>query len=354
MPQTLNKYAKAGDPLADELIAELAQQGLLQGNLQQQIATLIAADIPVARHWQEQTQTVPDWVDWQQIDQGRLLFLQHVPMAIVSFVLGTLLQVYAPPGSARVLIHTGRLRQDVLRRLYETATMVNAVLSPQGMRVGGKGHQAVLQVRLLHARVRFHVLNSGRWPVDTLGQPINQLQMALTALGFSLQIVDGLRRLGVPVSEEQAQAYQHLWRYANWLQGVDADLQCDSLAAEATLYQQLAPLLLQPDENSRILSHSMHQHLGGQAPFFLPSSGLQAISRYLLDTQLADAYQLPRHAGWQAALRVLHGLNRITGWRLVLPGLGRLEAQLGAAFFERLIAWGLASQPVDYGFKSAN
>jgi hypothetical protein len=158
----------------------------------------------------------------------------------------------------------------------------------------------------------------------------------------------------VPVSEEQAQAYQHLWRYANWLQGVDADLQCDSLAAEATLYQQLAPLLLQPDENSRILSHSMHQHLGGQAPFFLPSSGLQAISRYLLDTQLADAYQLPRHAGWQAALRVLHGLNRITGWRLVLPGLGRLEAQLGAAFFERLIAWGLASQPVDYGFKSAN
>jgi hypothetical protein len=88
MPQTLDQYAKAGDPLADELIAELAQQGLLQGNLQQQIATLIAADIPVARHWQEQTQTVPDWVDWQQIDQGRLLFLQHVPMAIVSFVSG--------------------------------------------------------------------------------------------------------------------------------------------------------------------------------------------------------------------------------------------------------------------------
>ena len=30
MPQTLGKYANAGDPLADELIAELAQQGLLE------------------------------------------------------------------------------------------------------------------------------------------------------------------------------------------------------------------------------------------------------------------------------------------------------------------------------------
>lgn len=354
MPQTLDKYANAGDPLADDLITELARHEMLQGNLQQQITTLIAANNPVARRWQEQTQTVPDWVDWQQIDQGRLLFLQHVPMAIVSFVLGTLLQVYAPPGSAKVLIHTGRLRQDVLRRLYETATMVNAVLAPDGMRVGGKGHQAVLQVRLLHARVRFHVLNSGRWPADTLGQPINQLQMALTALGFSLQIVAGLRRLGIAVSAEQAQAYQHLWRYANWLQGVDADLQRDSLAAEASLYQQLAPLLLQPDENSRILSHSVHQHLGGQAPFFLPSSGLQAISRYLLDTRLADAYQLPQQPAWQAALRVLHGFNRVSGLRRMVPGLSRLEAKLGSVFFERLIAWGLASQPADYGFKSAH
>lgn len=358
MPQlsssSLPDYANLGDPLADKVIAALAQQQQLTGDTLSRIEAQSPHQDGPFRDWQLATQTVPEWVDWQQINLGRQLFLRHAPLAIASFVLGTLMEVYAPPGSAKVLVHTGRLRQDVLRRLYETATMVSAVLAPQGMRVGGAGHQAVLKVRLLHARVRHHVLQSGHWPSQQLGMPINQLQMGMTALGFSLRIVRGLQRLGIQLDADLVKSYQHLWRYANWLQGVDPALQADSLAGEAELYQQLAPLLLRPDDNSRILTDAVHQHLGGKAPFFLPSSGLQAISRHLLDATLADAYQLPRHRGWQVALRLIQSVNHVAGLRRWIPGLGRIEGALGEFYFHQLIAYGLAKQTADYGFKTAN
>lgn len=353
-PHPLTELAQVGDPLADAVITTLAEHNALRGDIATQIAQFAEPRNAALRDWKEVTQSVPAWVDWEQIEHGRRLFLCHAPSAVAVFVLGSLLQTYAPPGNARVLLHTGRLRQDVLRRLYETATMVSAVLTPHGMQAGGLGHQAVLRVRLLHARVRHHVLHSGHWPRETLGCPINQLQMGLTGLGFSLHIVRGLQDLGIGLDADAQQSYQHLWRFANWLQGVDPVLQADSLAGEAQLHQVLGPLMLTPDDNSRVLVDAVHQHLGGQAPFFLPSRGLQAISRRLLGPELAQAYQLPEARGWRAALAVVQGVNQVASLRRWVPGLSLLEEQVGAFYFHRLIAYGLAQQPADYGFKSAS
>lgn len=79
--------------------------------------------------------------------------------------------------AAHVLIATGRLHQDVTRRIYETAQMSHNMSVKNGMRPGGSGHRIILEVRLLHAMVRKYLRHHG-WDTAKYDEPVNQEDMA--------------------------------------------------------------------------------------------------------------------------------------------------------------------------------
>lgn len=353
-PEAYQHLSQRGDALADAVIEALMQHGRRDGDLLAQVRQLADQEGGVYRQFMDSVNHVPSWADVDAMQTGQELFLRCAPLSIASFVLGSLLVTYTPPGSAKVLLHTGRLRQDVVRRLFETSTMVHAVMQAGGLKVGAPGHQAIIRVRLLHAMVRHHVLARAQWPNAELGSPINQLQLGLTALGFSSLLVNSMRSLGVAVSEAEARSYQLLWRWGNHLQGVDLSLLPDSLAEEARLYQYFQRDLIKPDDNSRTLVAAVHQGLAWQSPFFLPQGALEAVSRRLLGSSLAGQLHIPRHPVWAAVLSLVAGLHRATSIRYRIPGWRAMEVRAGSRYFSYLVAKGLKGKPADYALKTSH
>ncbi len=340
-----NSWHQIGDPLADQVVLALRRTGDRQRDMLDQVRERAATEGGVFQDFWDQVHEHPEGLNQAEWVAGQELFMRCAPLSIASFVLCTLPLTYTPPGSAKVLMHTGRLRQDVLKRLYETATMVQTIMSPGGMQIGHAGHQAILRVRLLHAMVRQGVLSHGHWPEAELGQPINQLQLSLTALGFSCVIVRSLDKLGVTISPDERRSYQQLWRYANCLQGVSPSLLPKTESDELRLLDSYMGTVIEPNDDSRTLTHSIFDALAGQAPFYLPKGALHAISRLLLGRQLSDALAIPERPLWTLSLRLMSTAHRWAAFRYAIPGWRAMEVRAGRCYFDRLIEQGLQGLP---------
>lgn len=279
----IHRYEKMGDPLADTVVDYLYQHQLRATNiwaLVQDQARLGSA--PCAALYEEISH-VPSWVNWAQIEHGAHIFLRSAPVALAAFTLGALPLTYAPPNIARVLASTRRLEHDVIRRLYETGSMVAAVLAKDALKPNGTGVNAIMRVRLMHTFVRRHVSINDAKQGLTLPLAINQAEMAWVACGFSHVVLNGMQKLGVNLNADDCRAYHHLWRYANYLMGVPDALLTSSPSADALRYQQLKQALCAPDDCSRKLTAALHQGLAGQAPFYLPQRTLEALSLLVID-----------------------------------------------------------------------
>lgn len=103
---------------------------------------------------------------------------------------------------------------------------------------GGKGWRAIVQVRLIHARVRRHVikrcqastalssstsepdLDDRGFDLSRDGIPINQADLAATLGAFCAVPLLALGQAGVNVSQAEAEAYVGVWRVVGFYSGV--------------------------------------------------------------------------------------------------------------------------------------
>lgn len=129
------------------------------------------------------------------------------------------------------IIDTGGFLACCFAPLAPTDSQDN-VPSAASLRPGGKGWEAALRVRVLHAKVRRSILqqkktgNDGqsipRWDTERNGIPINQEDMAATLLAFSVNVLIGIKIIsGRPLPEREQRDYLALWRYVGWLLGID-------------------------------------------------------------------------------------------------------------------------------------
>ncbi|MFO1469725.1 MAG: oxygenase MpaB family protein [Turneriella sp.] len=183
---------------------------------------------------------------------------------------------------------------------------------------------------------------AGRWQHEI--QPINQTELAQTGTLFGYVVADGLEKLGVPVSAEEKESYHHLWRYANWLQGVPDALQVASFADEERLHRELGTQFYFPDANSFTLIESLYDALDMQAPFFMPKTLLKAFTANLMQTQLADRISLSpdplamnaapaakciARAGLRYQLAAVPARPRTGGWQSLFSQSDRAGARWG-------------------------
>ena len=111
-------------------------------------------------------------------------------------------------------------------------------------------------MRLVHARLRRAIHRTGLWN-DAWGVPINQHDEAGTSLLFSVAVLQGLRKLGVLVDPDEAEAYVQLWRWSGWLMGIDAELLPASEAEGERLGELIAATQGDPDDDSRSLTRAL-------------------------------------------------------------------------------------------------
>ena len=248
------------DPLADEAVAALNERpggmALIDRILDGDRVAAGAAPAALGA-FMDAVERVPFWVDWGAIDRGGRLLMRSGLLGGIVLGAKALNYGYASPDGNKPLVFSGRLRQSAPRRLNETSRFVQAVARSGGLRRHADGFKITLKVRLMHAQVRRMILSSGRWQPERWGAPINQHDMAATTLLFSIVTLEGLRQLGLQVSEDEAADYLHLWRYVGHLMGVDAELlpttERDALALGRLMFATQAP----PDDDSRALVRAL-------------------------------------------------------------------------------------------------
>lgn len=181
----------------------------------------------------------PNWLEEPRLRRGQQIFVRYLPAIGAALFYRSLVPGFSLPKIAAVLRATAYLAPpasatQVRTRLMDTGAFLAhiATASPCEPEVW----QIVLQVRLLHAKVRFALRHrqdhasspKEPWNSDLYGIPINQEDLSATLLAFSYNSLLGIEFvLGTPLSRQDQEDFLHFWRYVGWLLGVETaqDLQ---------------------------------------------------------------------------------------------------------------------------------
>lgn len=281
----LAPYVERGDPLADALAERCRERG---GLVAATSAALRAGRAPVdapveLRDYIESLRARPRWLDPEACARGGRAYLASGPLAAIVLSFYSLPASYASPDGNKPLVLTGALTRRARARLAQTGRYVLEVCRnddlrlglPAGLAPGAPGFVLSGEVRLRHALIRRGLLrDSGgerqrsldpraRWQ-PTWGVPINQLYMAGTGVLFGGAVIDGLRRLGVPLDEDEREDVFHLWRYAAHLMGVDPAINPASLEEALRLDAFLGDSRREADADSRRLIAALLDAYGAQ------------------------------------------------------------------------------------------
>jgi hypothetical protein len=353
----LGAFLTRVDPLADAVVADI--EGKKGGfRLFEEIAREGIARAPQApdsfHAFFEAVERTPVWVDWSVVDGGGEVLLRAGVLGGLVLGLKSIVLGYTSPGGNKPLVFSGRLQEQAARRLNETAKFVQATITPGAMHPHREGWQITLKVRLMHAHVRRMILKTGRWD-DAWGAPINQHDMLGTSLLFSVAVLQGLRKLGVRIPPDAADAYVQLWRFSGWLIGMDPELLVTTEAEGDRYVELISATQGAPDDDSRSLTRALLT-----APVRMAKSRREiaraerlqrfsaAVCRELIGDERADALQVPS-TSWRYSVPVVRRLvSSVELVRERVPFGDVPAVWAGTRYWDRVIEVGLAGATAEF------
>lgn len=351
------EHLHLGDPLADALVLHFETlppgQGLklLMQAIDRGIGSLEDPPEPLVALFRE-LDHLPFWVDWRRMRFGSAKIIRSGLLAALAFAAYALPHSYLATAN-RPLLMTGALLDRTAHRYAQTTRFVIETFMPDGLQRHADGFKIAVLVRLMHARTRRRLLQSGDWDRATLGVPLNQAHMALNTVYFSFHVLRGLQRLGVRFARHEIEGVLLTWRYVGHLFGISPELVYTTEEEARRLVEVACSVEADPDEAAGRLCRAMMQ-AGPQymriddprlARLFVSLS--YRTSRHLLGDALADQLGYPpqRHRLFGAALATL---VRLAEWMpfLVPSAVGRF---VGVRFWLEASDYDLASLTGDRG-----
>ncbi|KAF9890523.1 hypothetical protein FE257_005928 [Aspergillus nanangensis] len=245
--------------------------------------------------------TVPDWVDWDQIKRGQDVYWRYLLPFTTSLTFQSLLGGMGAIRVGETLARTGGFDAKVVRRrLLETAqhtAQVNS--SPEGMKPGGEGHLACVRVRMLHSAVRLKILSlveqdPNYYDVSKYGLPVNDLDSFGTIHTFcSTPIWLGLPRQGIYLSEQEITDYIALWRLVAFYMGAPTE-PFESAAKAKASSEILLINEFAPTDTGRALAKNILIGLENTAPAYASKGYMSALTRLVNGKQLSDELHIPQ------------------------------------------------------------
>ncbi|KAJ5646316.1 hypothetical protein N7490_002688 [Penicillium lividum] len=338
--EELRPMAHTCDTLADEcvkLLNKIPTNGGSDKPFHKDLYTLLkthADEDPKLQELWTQVNTVPEWVDWKQIQRGQDVFFRYgVPILnVLSFesLLGGM-------GAIRVvetLSRTGGFGAKVVRRrLLETLQHILQVNSSiEAMKPGGEGNISSIRVRLLHSTVRLRILSlvdqkPDYYDVTKHGIPVNDLDCIGTINTFCSSVVWlGLPRQGIFLSETEIDDYIALWRLVAWYMGTPTESFESTRRARATM-ESLLISEIDPTEVGRVLAKNIILGLENTAPAYASKEFMEAMSRLLNGDQLSDELEIPRSSLYYRLL-IWGYCFWVSGMSYVIPRIHFLDRMM--------------------------
>ena len=205
-----------------------------------------------------QTQSVPDWVDFNLIKSGAELCMRCNVDSLISLRDYCLIGGYDYAYLNKPLIVTEALKKGAVKRLSETLDFWVNVTRTDSLLTHKKGYEFAIKTRLIHSYARLSIKkNYKNWDTKNWGEPINSWDMMATYIGFSLVFLYSLNKLGNTYSEQEEKGLFHLWKYVGYLLGIPEKLLPDD-KKQATEYFYLWTSVQPPsDKDSVLLAHSL-------------------------------------------------------------------------------------------------
>lgn len=181
------------------------------------------------RHFVEEPGVLPDWIDPVKIRKGREVFSDYGREVVLALLCRSLPMCYICANGAHVLAATTRLMDiprnpNYARRLLETLQFVINVCHFDILQPGSEGIITIRKVRLIHATIRRYIHEKMEWPVEQVGEPVNQEDQLITMSGFGMEVVKALAKMGVYLNEEEREGWCHLWCVTGYLLGIEEQL----------------------------------------------------------------------------------------------------------------------------------
>lgn len=317
--ELLDSLQFEGDPMADAVIADLVDTGRI-GEVNAVLAEfrdndqLIPENLPASvRDYLVATDDPPGWVDLSRVARAQDFFVDdgvHVA-AVLSF--GAMVNCYAQQRPSRLLGLTHRLNQPH-RRLAETSQFVVHMMAPNPFGRGGSFVPTIQKTRLIHAAVRHFVRDSPEWDLAVDGVPICQQDLLGALLIFSVQVVDGMRRIGVSVTSQEAEDYWYVWRVASAMLGIRTDVMPESVADAEELSRVLVERSYGPSPEGTALTRDLIDLYRDLMPGKAFDGVVPAMVRKVVGPEVSDMLHVPKSRWWGSMVngghRVMRALER--------------------------------------------
>lgn len=311
--ELLDGMRQLGDPVADMRVAAVLERGGVEA-VNAIMRTLVRLEQPVPeqlpeelKDYLDETRSLPEWADLRKITRAQQIFETWGFLIVLCLFCASLPSSYAAAKGVKVLHLTARFDTDARRRAMETGQFLMDALTLGGLGVHGKGRRTIQRVRLMHAAVR-HLIAArneqqpGLWDPDW-GMPINQEDLAGTLIAFSGVVVDPLVRLGVQLSDEDIDAYLHVWNVIGHLLGVRDDLLVRDAEDAAALFEAIRRRHFQASPEGQDLTRALLELLDELTPLHRFDDTIPPLIRHLIGDETADLLGVPpadlvdRH-GW--------------------------------------------------------
>lgn len=335
-----------GDELAEKAVEALRAQGGSFAHPARRVRELAEAGDRHCAALIADMEAVPEWVDFDLMRRGGGMVQRHFPMMILALTYGGLPLTFAHPDAAAVFAGTGRMEANITRRLNESATLFFGVCNSDDLAPGRPMWEACLQVRLVHALVRLHLIEKG-WDIPNHGVPVSQLATAAGPAFFGTHLLGCLGRLGARYTAEEAAGHCMIWRYVTRLLGVPEVLLGRTQAEQDEFDLHVTSLFFAPDETAKSVMSALISGLASQHPTSRIPGGLQlALFRRLLGDRIADAYGVPASAWGERMLNALCFVFSGYGRLQHLPPVAKPLRRAGQRILERLGTEGLVTLDV--------
>ena len=332
-------HTTIGDPLADAMVSDLRslkpeeQARLIRLGLEDGNEGSLRAAPESVRTFFESNAEPPDWVDLDSFFPGCRMFHRNTPLVLAGMVGGVLVEGFST-NIAKSFFMTGRLRDQGMRRLKQNNRHMLEIFMPGGMDKYCDGWSLSIRVRLVHARIRLLLSNSGEWDIEELGTPISAAHVGFAISAFSARLLIHLKSLGASFNEEERRSFMAVWRYSGYLMGIPETILFRDEQDALKVFEIGSACEPPPSLESIVLASS----LVNTAPLFAGMTESQArrrmagyiaqVSRALIGNALADELRYPKSSTF-GILWKFRLLNRIESvMQRVTPGRFRDRSNL--------------------------
>ncbi len=257
-------------------------------------------DTPEAlRELIESSAVMPDWFDPEIAMRATRAFLRNSDMVLGGLVGGAIVE-----GFSTLISKSFRIRSRIIlngvRRLKQNTLQLTEQFMPGGQEPGGDAWKLSLRIRLVHAQARMLLRQSDEWDAPEHGMPLSTAHMLLGAAAFSGRLMEHVSRLGGDFSQEEKEAYVHVWRYTGLVMGIPEVIMFRDHASALRTFEIAALCEPPPDDDAIIMANSIIN----SAPILLGfteteerremAAFIYQVSRELIGDALADSFRFPK------------------------------------------------------------